>query len=126
MQPFGRIFLFHSFNVFLHSEKEMYTTKAISTIVITDVVSGCSTNAEGFTLYTVMKNELANGSNVKLSFKDCPGMSSSFLNSSLGAIFDEKGIDFIKNRITLGSIKPSQLAYVREYLHSLASHNLSK
>jgi hypothetical protein len=89
-----------------------------TTITISSIVNDYVTNAGGYELYTILNNAITNNDLVYLSFKGILGTSSSFLNSSLGALVDEYGIGI------LGRIKPIdvtsvQAAILTKYIASL-------
>ncbi len=70
----------------------------MKTLVIKNVVTGTSTNAEAIALYIEMKNSVDLGDTITLSFAGIDYVSSSFLNSSIGEFIETYGFDaFVKN-----------------------------
>lgn len=90
----------------------------ITTITISKIANDFVTNAGGYTLFTVLNAALDNNDLVYLSFKGVSGTSSSFLNSSLGALVDEFGIDIL-NRIKPIDVTAVQAALLTKYIASL-------
>ena len=58
-------------------------------IQIKDHLDGTMTNIQGDKLFALIKKHFDQGRKVLLSFSEIQGMTSSFLNSSLGALVDE-------------------------------------
>jgi len=84
-------------------------------LYIKDIVSDTYTNPAGFQLYSSLNKALdENNVVIQISFQDVTGFSTSFLNSSLGAIVEEKGADILK-RIKPINIKVSQSQLLKNY-----------
>ena len=83
------------------------------TIKITDHVDDFVTNSSGYALFLVLNKALSDNTSVALSFKNVPATSSSFLNSSLGALVENSGIT------VLNRIKPIHV-FVRQWVKSRA------
>ena len=83
---------------------------------IMDLVSGTSTNIEGYTLYVELSNHFEKGFVVELSMKDLTPFSTSFLNSSFGELVDKFGFDFIKKHLILTDYRISDAKKIQEYL----------
>ena len=94
-----------------------------SIIKIKDIVRGTSSNTEGFTLFTVLSQQIENGSIIKLSLEESTPMSSSFLNSSFGELVDKYGLEKIRSHIRLINYRPVQAERIRKYLNTLNSHH---
>ncbi len=88
------------------------------TIHILEVVGDFVTNASGFALYTTLKKALENNDLIHLSFKGISGTSSSFLNSSIGALVDENGISVLQ-KIKPTDVSNVQAAVLKKYIASL-------
>ena len=87
-------------------------------IKIKDIVQDTYTNASGYVLYLALVNELENSTNVvSLSFEGVSSTSSSFLNSSLGAIIDERSINILK-RIKPINVAATQAEILKKYIQS--------
>ncbi|MEO6883122.1 MAG: DUF4325 domain-containing protein [Bacteroidia bacterium] len=91
------------------------------TVVINlmDTVAGTATTTEGLALYLAMSKAMDTGKNVKLSLKDCTPLSSSFLNSTFGELYDRYGYDKIKERVVLINYFPSHAMAIKKYLQDL-------
>ena len=91
----------------------------IQEIKLMDVVSGTSSNAEAMALYIQMDKAIGSGRKIRLSLHNSTSMSSSFLNSSFGELFDKYGMGVIREHLTLIDFKPSHAAVIKEYLQGL-------
>lgn len=83
-----------------------------------DIVPDTITNASGYTLYLRLKENVKVRESVRLSFKDAMVTSSSFLNSSIGALIEEYGVDVVKQVITPVGMSPFQAQVLRKYITS--------
>ncbi len=90
------------------------------TLTISDCVYDFVTNASGYTLYVTLKELLVKHDLVQLSFRGISATSSSFLNSSLGALVEELGITVL-NRIKPVDVSGTQAAILEKYVLSLRS-----
>ncbi|MFH0991295.1 MAG: DUF4325 domain-containing protein [bacterium] len=88
----------------------------ITDIDLMQASQGTSTNAQGYALYVVLKQSMLNDGKIRLSLKGASPMSSSFLNSSLGELIDEFGIDRVKSSLSLVNYTASQARILKEYL----------
>lgn len=88
-------------------------------IPVLKIVSGTSTNAEAIPLFHEMDKVIAQGKIIVLSLKDCRSFSSSFLNSSVGALFEKYGFDALKGRLSLRDYTPSIAEAFKRYLDNL-------
>ncbi|QNH62199.1 STAS-like domain-containing protein [Hymenobacter sediminicola] len=83
---------------------------------ISDITPGTYSNVDGLTLLIAIKNAFDNQAEyVTLSLQGVIGFSSSFLNSSLGTLYEEMGIAGFK-RIRLVNYKPAQLVQLKKYM----------
>lgn len=92
------------------------------TIKITDHVDDFVTNSSGYALFLVLNKALSDNTSVALSFKNVPATSSSFLNSSLGALVENSGITVL-NRIKPIHVSGTQAAILNKYVLSLKKIN---
>lgn len=80
----------------------------IMPLIIVNKVTKCTTsNEQGTLLYDRIFYELQTQNSVTLSFKDVKIISSSFLNSSIGALFDNIGPDNLKDKIRITHYNPN-------------------
>lgn len=85
-------------------------------IVLNDLVDGTSTNANALPFFMELKQALAEGLELEVSFEGCPAPSSSFLNSSIGEILDTYGYDRFKQYIRLTHLRPTAANILKEYI----------
>lgn len=89
-------------------------------IKIKDIVADTFTNASGYGLYLAIVNKLDNSTDIiNLSFEGVSGTSSSFLNSSLGTLIDERGIDVLK-KIKPTNVGATQADILKKYIASVS------
>jgi hypothetical protein len=86
-------------------------------IVIKDIVHDTYTNASGYALYLAIKENLSSSKSFDLSFEGISVTSSSFLNSSIGAIIEEKGVDVLK-KIRPINVGVTQGELLKKYIAS--------
>jgi hypothetical protein len=89
------------------------------TIVVSEIVSGTSTNVEAMPLFFAMDKAILAGDIINLSLKNCSAMSSSFLNSSIGALFEKYGFDKLKGKLHLSDHTPSAAKNLSDYLNKI-------
>ena len=89
-------------------------------LTVATLTPGTISNADGYKLLLALKEAMiAQPSPVTLDLTGVIGFSSSFLNSSLGALFEEMGTASFK-RLRLSSFKPSQLKQLKDYMADVA------
>ena len=95
----------------------MSTTSSSGVVLtVSDITSGTYSNTDGFSLLVAMREALQSQEGVvTLSLQGVIGFSSSFLNSSLGALYEEMGKSSFQ-RIRLTNYKPAQLALLKKYM----------
>ncbi len=87
-------------------------------IKIKDIVTDSFTNASGYVLYLEIVSKLDSSDDIiALSFEGISGTSSSFLNSSLGTIIEERGIKIL-NRIKPINVGVTQSEILKKYIAS--------
>jgi predicted nucleotide-binding protein (sugar kinase/HSP70/actin superfamily) len=87
-------------------------------IKIKDIVDDTFTNASGYVLYLALDDKLKKTSEVfDLSFEGISCTSSSFLNSSIGIIIEDYGIDVLK-RIKPIHVGATQADLLKKYISS--------
>ena len=99
----------------------MTTTVPTSPVLtVTTLTPGTLSNADGYKLLLAIKEAMtARPGPVTLDLTGVIGFSSSFLNSSLGALFEEMGAAGFK-RLRLSNYKPTQLKQLKEYMADVA------
>lgn len=91
----------------------------VITINVAELVPGTSTNASGCVLFLEMDKAISNGDAIKLMLKDCPLFSSSFLNSSIGELFDKYGDNKLKGKIMLAEATSAHVKNIKNYIDNL-------
>lgn len=98
--------------------------KTIS-IIVKDLTSGTLTNVDGLNLRVAIDAALASGDSVLLSFSGIHTISSSFLNSSLGEIFDKYGYDVLRSRIKITHYTTPLAGAITRYVNDLKTSQVS-
>ncbi len=88
------------------------------TIMLRDTVNDTFTNASGYALYLVLKERFDAEQPFELSFKDATITSSSFLNSCIGSLIEEYGVETVKQRIHPKDMTATQAMLLRKYMAS--------
>ena len=88
-------------------------------IDIKQVSTGTLSNTDGLNLKIELCKVLSRNDAVVLSFAGVGAISSSFLNSSLGEIVDDFGIDTLKNKIRITNYTPTIAEFIRKYMKDL-------
>lgn len=91
---------------------------APSTLVLTALTAGTSTNAEGDKLFAALAPYVAKAEVVRLSLADASPMSTSFLNSSFGELIDAYGLAAVRSSLKLVDYLPSHAARIKQYIDS--------
>ncbi len=84
-------------------------------IELMSTVQGTATNDQGFALYVVLKEHFFNNMKARLSLHNATPMSSSFMNSSFGALIDEFGYTKVTTLLSLIHCSKTQAEYVKKY-----------
>ena len=89
-------------------------------LTVASLTSGTISNADGYKLLLALKDAMTSQPGpVTLDLTGVIGFSSSFLNSSLGALFEEMGAAGFK-RLRLSNYKPTQLKQLKDYMADVA------
>ncbi|MGI4834956.1 MAG: STAS-like domain-containing protein [Janthinobacterium lividum] len=89
-------------------------------LMVASITAGTLSNADGYKLFIALKEALVEQpGSVTLDLTDVVNFSSSFLNSSLGALYDEFGIVGYK-RLRLNNYKPAQAKMLKDYMADVA------
>ena len=86
-----------------------------------DIVSDTYTNAAGYIFYSELKRLLAKGEQVQVSFLGASTPSSSFLNSSFGALIEEMGLDNFLKAVKPADVTPTQANMLKHYIQGFRS-----
>jgi hypothetical protein len=99
----------------------MNTTASTSPVLtVLALTSGTLSNADGYKLLLALKAALAEQAGpVTLDLAGVVSFSSSYLNSSLGTLYEELGAASYK-RLRLTNYKPAQLKQLKDYMADVA------
>ena len=90
-------------------------------IRLIDIVSDTYTNAAGYTFYSELKRLLSTGNQVQVSFLGATAPSSSFLNSSFGALIEEMGLETFLKVVKPADVTPTQAVMLKHYIQGFRS-----
>jgi len=90
-------------------------------IFVKDIVTDNSSNASGYELYRASKDDLKEGKIIHLSFLRAPSPSTSFLNSSFGALIEELGLDRFLDLVKPSEVTHTQASMLKHYIHGFRS-----
>ena len=88
----------------------------MKSIIINNVIKGSYSSMDGYTLYCILKPHFTSGEGIMISMQGFSAMSSSFFNSSFGALIEENGIDKFRNTIKFVDLTKSQAKLISRYL----------
>ncbi len=86
---------------------------------LTSIVKETYTNTAGYTLFLALDSHFKANDPVELSFSEATPTSSSFLNSSLGALVEAYGIDQVKRLLKITNISSGEQQVLRKFFSSL-------
>ena len=86
------------------------------TIAVLPIMNGKDFPAAGEALYLVIMKNIDIQDRIVLNMEGVPLLPSMFLNTSIGRIINERGVDYLKSKITFSNIKASDANRVREYV----------
>ncbi|WP_295145312.1 STAS-like domain-containing protein [uncultured Reyranella sp.] len=92
-------------------------------ILILDHVDRAYTAQDGAVIYSALKQAFASAGNVSLSFTGISDIPSSFVNSALVPFVQERGIDWLKARLTVTGATKQVASMIRRCLDN-AEHSL--
>ena len=98
----------------------------IARIELMTLVNATGSNSEGMILYNAMEEEIRNGKIVELSLLNSTPFSSSFLNSSFGALWEKFGDNTLKGRVKIVNFQATRSNQIKEYLTNLRNVYLTK
>lgn len=93
----------------------------MKTLVIKNLVTGTSTNAEAFSLFLGMKNCAELGSSFTLDFTGVDYVSSSFLNSSIGEFIETYGFNTFASNVKFSGCNKDLAALIKSYVAKFKS-----
>lgn len=93
-------------------------------IFVSDIVSSTYSNTDGFSLFLAIDNALKNNDVITISFRDITSLSSSFLNSSFGELYEKYDHAILKKRVLISDYTPSVLNMIKDYITRLQSFSI--
>jgi len=90
----------------------------METIVLNDVVNNTSLNSEGYGLFARLEIYLINKRPVVLDLRLASAISSSFFNSSFGALIEKYGYSRFKECVKFINVSKSQAQLLKLYFDS--------
>ena len=93
---------------------------SLITVRLMDVVSGTSTNADGFALFTAIDKYLSENIKTRLSLDGATPLSTSFLNSSIGSLADKYGLDDMRKKIVFTNLTTPQINTLKRYFELIS------
>jgi len=87
---------------------------------IKDLSDSALSNHDGIQLQSAMDQKLSTDNSIIISFRGINTISSSFLNSSFGNIFDKYGINIL-SKIKIVDYTPSVANCIRKYVSDIKS-----
>lgn len=90
-------------------------------IFLKDIVSDTYSNASGYQLYRALKDDLKDGKIIHLSFLGASSPSTSFLNSSFGALIEDLGLDKFLTLVKPAEVTHTQASMLKHYIHGFQS-----
>ncbi|MCH7415247.1 STAS-like domain-containing protein [Belliella sp. R4-6] len=90
-------------------------------IRVAHIVKETFTNQAGNVFYLHLKEVLKKGESIEVSFKDTSAPSSSFLNSSFGALIEEIGLQEFLSLVKPRELTPTQAQMLRHYIQGFKS-----
>jgi len=88
-------------------------------IQVTDIVQATTTNADAMPLYLFLKKEMTDDTCIVLSFRDSTPLSSSFLNTAIGNLVDDFGLDYVKAHLKIVQCSKSVFDTLKRYFDNL-------
>ncbi len=87
-------------------------------VAINKIVSETYTNTSGNKLYLAIKDNFVSNKPVELSFDGISSTSSSFLNSSFGALIEEFGLEKFTSLVKIKNVTKGEAEIIKKYVSS--------
>jgi len=85
-------------------------------IKVYDIMKGRDFPTAGSVLYSIIIEKMDTDEKIDLDLEGVSLIPSMFLNVSIGRIIKERGVDFMKHKITFSNIKASDAKRIKEYV----------
>ena len=84
-------------------------------------MEGIDYPTSGNILYSIIISKADIVDSIILDMTGVKLMPSVFLNTSIGRIISEKGVDFLKNKISFKNIRTSDVARLKDYVNRMTA-----
>ena len=91
------------------------------TIQVNNIMEGIDYPTSGNILYSIIISKADIVDSIILDMTGVKLMTSVFLNTSIGRIISEKGVDFLKNKISFKNIRTSDVARLKDYVNRMTA-----
>ena len=91
------------------------------TIQVNNIMEGIDYPTSGNILYSIIISKADIVDSIILDMTGVKLMPSVFLNTSIGRIISEKGVDFLKNKISFKNIRTSDVARLKDYVNRMTA-----
>jgi hypothetical protein len=85
-------------------------------VAINKIVTETYTNSSGYNLYVAIKDNFVANQPIELSFDGISSTSSSFLNSSFGALIEEFGLDKFTSLVKIKNVTKGEAEIIKKYI----------
>ncbi len=85
---------------------------------LSEIIKDTYTNSSGVVLFDVLDKKIKNNETVNLSFKNSTPMSSSFFNSSIGALIDKYSLAIVRKYVKFTELQKSQYDLLIKYINN--------
>ncbi len=85
---------------------------------LSEIIKDTYTNSSGVVLFAVLDKKIKNNETVNLSFKNSTPMSSSFFNSSIGALIDKYSLAIVRKYVKFTELQKSQYDLLIKYINN--------
>jgi hypothetical protein len=85
-------------------------------LFLKQIVTETYTNSAGCTLYVALKDKFLTNQPIELSFDGISSTSSSFLNSSFGALIDEFGLAKFTSLVKIKNVTKGEAEILKKYI----------
>jgi len=96
-----------------------------TTIKVKDISDNTTSNNSGSNLFMVLNNCLKNNEQIEVSFEGVRTISSSYLNSSIGELFDIYGVENVKSKIRFVQLDPVIKSLLIDYINNYSKLHLA-
>lgn len=92
-------------------------------LAIKEIVKETYTNTSGYSLYIAIRDYFDSDKPFELSFDGVSSTSSSFLNSSFGALIDEFGLAKFTSLVKIKNVSKGEAEIIKKYISGFKNRN---